>query len=248
MKMPTAPRNPTHEMKSFSRTEKRNGARQRNTAAGRAISIRANATSERRQQRLRQTARPGEQAEHHEHDDLCKPSRGIEKNHDGVVRARGAVPDDEAGDIGRQEAGCVQRLGEREHDQRRDRHEWRMQALRQIEAIEHPDHRAAAGIADDTADDRLPCQESRCELQPVLLAEQQNLHQHDGEEDGERVVGAGFDFEGRAHPRSQPQPARVQQEEHGGRVGGGHGRAHQQPFGPAQPEGVARRPARSARP
>ena len=42
---PTAPRRPTQEMNSFSRKLKRNGARQSNTAAGRAISISASATA-----------------------------------------------------------------------------------------------------------------------------------------------------------------------------------------------------------
>ncbi len=45
MKIPTAPRRPTHEMNSFSRKLKRNGARHRNTAAGLAISISAAATA-----------------------------------------------------------------------------------------------------------------------------------------------------------------------------------------------------------
>ena len=43
--MPTAPRRPTHDMNSFSRLEKRNGARQMNTASGRATSISASATA-----------------------------------------------------------------------------------------------------------------------------------------------------------------------------------------------------------
>ena len=43
-KMPTAPRRPTQEMNSFSREENANGARHRNTAAGRARNIRPAAT------------------------------------------------------------------------------------------------------------------------------------------------------------------------------------------------------------
>ena len=43
--MPTAPRSPTQEMNSFSRNEKRNGARHRNTAAGRATIISVSATA-----------------------------------------------------------------------------------------------------------------------------------------------------------------------------------------------------------
>ncbi len=43
--MPTAPRSPTQAMNSRSRQLNRNGARQMNTATGRATSIKANATT-----------------------------------------------------------------------------------------------------------------------------------------------------------------------------------------------------------
>ena len=45
--VPTAPRNPTQETKAFSRHEKRNGVRQRNTASGRAKNISVTATANR---------------------------------------------------------------------------------------------------------------------------------------------------------------------------------------------------------
>ena len=51
--MPTAPRRPTHDMNSFSRHEKRNGARQMNTASGRATSISVERDRERRRARAR---------------------------------------------------------------------------------------------------------------------------------------------------------------------------------------------------
>ena len=63
-KMPTAPRRPTQEMNSFSRQEKRNGARHRNTATGRANSISVARDRERRQRMLGQpvAARPAGRA------------------------------------------------------------------------------------------------------------------------------------------------------------------------------------------
>ncbi len=70
------------------------------------------------------------------------------------------------------------------------------------------------------------------------VADQQNLHQQDGQEDRERIVDAGFDLERRADARPQAQPARMQQEEHGGRVGGGDDRARRaRPRSSSRPSG-----------
>ena len=68
----------------------------------------------------------------------------------------------------------------------------------------------------------------------ALVADQQDLDQHDGEEDRERIVGAGFDLERGADARPQPQAARHEQEEHRRGVGRGHHRADQQRLDPAQ--------------
>ena len=55
-----------------------------------------------------------------------------------------------------------------------------------------------------------------------------DLDQRDGEEDGDRIVGAGFDLERRAHAVAQMHVAGAQQEEHRRRVGRGDGRAEQE--------------------
>ena len=73
------------------------------------------------------------------------------------------------------------------------------------------------------------------------MADQQDLDQHEGEEDRERIVDAGFDLEGCAHTRPQPQPAGMQQEKDRRGVGRGDDRAHQQRLRPTQAERPHRR-------
>ena len=53
-------------------------------------------------------------------------------------------------------------------------------------------------IADDAAEDRLRASSDSERRDHGLLAGQQDFDQHDGEEDRERIVGAGFDLERRA--------------------------------------------------
>ena len=134
-KMPTAPRSPTQEMNAFSRHEKRNGARHRNTASGRAKNISVAATASAGPM-LEQTLGPREQAEQHEHDDLRQPGGGIEEDDDRIVRAGRPVADDHPGEIDGEKARRVEDLGQREHDERAGGDQRRMQALRQGEAIE----------------------------------------------------------------------------------------------------------------
>ena len=143
--MPTAPRNPTQEMNSFSRQEKRNGARQRNTATGRATNISASRDRERRPARSRQpvAARPAGRA--------ARTSRS--------GRARSRRRGTRSRCCGRASAGC-RRPGRRdrrresrsrgttaasaEDDERAGGDERRMQALRQAEPVEREHDRAAA--------------------------------------------------------------------------------------------------------
>ena len=75
--------------------------------------------------------RPHQQAEQHEHHDLRQPGHGIEKHDDGIVRARLPVADHKPGQIDREESRRMHGVGEGENDQRADRDEGRVQALRQ---------------------------------------------------------------------------------------------------------------------
>ena len=65
-----------------------------------------------------------------------------------------------------------------------------------------------------------------------------DLDQRDGQEDGDRVVGAGFDLERRAHALAQIDVAGAQQEEHRRGVGRGDGGAEQEGFQPAEVEQI----------
>ena len=112
-----------------------------------------------------------------------------------------------------------------------------MKSLRQGEPVEHDRHDAAAQNADDRTEDGLLGKRA-CDRRPRPVADQQDLDQHDGEEHGERIIGAGFDFERRADPRTQPQAAGMDQEEHRGRIGRADHRADQECLEPADAERV----------
>ena len=76
---------------------------------------------------------------------------------------------------------------------------------------------------------------------PGLAAPQSDADQDDGEEDRERIVGRGFDLEGRPDPGPQPQPARMNEQEHRRRIGRGDHRADQERFHPVEAEQHMRR-------
>ena len=79
-------------------------------------------------------------------------------------------------------------------------------------------------MCSDEADDEVDDQDLGCRIG----AARDHLDQRDGEEDGDRIVGAGFDFEDRADAVAQIDVAGAQQEEHRRRVGRGDGGAEQQ--------------------
>ncbi len=142
-------------MNSFSRHWKLNGARHRNTAAGRATSISTSATTTAPAERIDEPVRPGEQAEQHEHHDLRQPRDGVEEHDDRIARAGLLVADDEAGEIDGEEARRVHGVAEGEQHDRADGDEGRVQALRQVHAVEHPDDELAAGVAEQGAERRV---------------------------------------------------------------------------------------------
>ena len=232
-------------MNNFSRTENRNGQSERKTPAGRATSISVSATPMRRQKLAWQPLRPCQKPEQHEHRDLGKPGRGIEKGDDRSPRPRRTVADDQARKIDREKSRRVDRLAQSEGHDRAGRNEGCMQPLRQFHAIEKRDDRHAADDSDHRAQRRLAQQHER-NIDRRLLALQQDLDQHQREKDRERIVGAGFDLDGRRYPRPHPQSAGMHQEEHGGGVGRGDGGAEEKAFDPVQVERHRPRPARPA--
>ncbi len=70
----------------------------------------------------------------------------------------------------------------------------------------------------------------------IAFAAGKQFDQGDGEEDRHRIVGAGFDFQCRAHLVADVDAADTQQEEDGGRIRRGDDRAEQQAFEPAEIE------------
>ncbi len=221
-------------MNSFSRKLKRNGARQTQHRGGPRDQHQHQCHGERRQQPLRQPVGPGQQAEQHEHGDLREPGRGIEERHDGVVGAGLAIADDQPGDIDREEAGAVQRLGQPERHQRAGGDERRMHALRQHQAVEHEHHGAAAEPAEEAADDRLLGQqmrrcrsrtcwpENRISTRTMVRKIANGSLMPDSTSSVARTRGP------------QPQALGVEQEEHRRGVGRGHHGADQQRLAPVQ--------------
>ena len=67
------------------------------------------------------------------------------------------------------------------------------------------------------------------------LPERQHLDQRQGEENGDRIIGSGFDFQCRAHALADFRVAGAQQEEHGSRVGRADDGAEQERLDPAEP-------------
>ena len=161
--------------------------------------------------------RPGQQTEQHEHHDLRQPGNGVEKNDNGIVGARLLVADHKSGEIDREKSRGVHRVGEGEDNQRADRHERRMQALRQRQSVEHQSNDLAAGETDNAAEDGI-AQESHHSMRPALIADQQDLYQQQGKKHRERIIGAGFHFQHGAHARTQPQAPRIDEEKDRGRI------------------------------
>ena len=123
------------------------------------------------------------------------------------------------------------------NDQRTDSDEWRMQTLRERQAIDHERDNSTAQKPHDAAKDGI-AQERDQRVRPALVADQQNFDQQQRKKDGEWVVRARFHFEHGADARAQPQAAGIDQEKHRGRVGRRHNGADQQSLDPVEPKDV----------
>ncbi len=118
------------------------------------------------------------------------------------MRAGRPVADDDAGEIDREKARPVRDLRAAENHQRGGRDERRMQALRQRHAVERQHDEAAADHAHDCAKDRLAGEFHR-DMRQRAFAPRNEFDQHQGEEDREGIVGAGFRLQRRADARAQ---------------------------------------------
>ena len=238
--MPTAPRKPTQEMNAFSRQEKRNGASRRTTASGRATNVKSQRYRERRQRRSEQFLRPCQKTEQHEHHDLGEPGRPHRgRPRPGCARASAGCRrpfrrDKRRGSPSRAatcaSAKITSALVATKGACRPCARPRRLSTNTIGAPADDPDDGAEDGFAGERDDDVLP---------GVIAADQQEFDQHDGEEDRERIVDAGFDFQHRADAGPQPQPLGVDQEEHRRRIGRGHDRADQEGLGPVHAEHVS---------
>ncbi len=117
------------------------------------------------------------------------------------------------------------------------RHKRRVQALRQRHPIKREHHQPAAGDADDGAEHGFAAEFQR-DMKGRAFADRNQFDQHQRKKYRERIVGAGFDLQRRADPRTQPQALRMHQEKHRRGIGRRHHGAHQQRFGPVQIERI----------
>ncbi len=101
--------------------------------------------------------------------------------------------------------------------------------------VERDDDEASAEEADDGAQHRL-LDELHQHVTRRACSQRDVFDQHQGEEDREGIVGAGFRLQRRTHARAQAQALGVHQQEHGGGVGRGHHRADQQRLRPVEVE------------
>ena len=88
----------------------------------------------------------------------------------------------------------------------------------------------------DEADNKIDNQD----LSGRIGAVRDHLDQRDGQEDGDRIVGAGLDFEDGTDALAQIDVAGAQQEEHGRRIRRGDGGAEQQRLQPGKAGEIVR--------
>ena len=143
-----------------------------------------------------------------------------------MTAAHRAVADHQAAQVHGEEAAAVQGVGQGEDEQAAGDHQDRVQAVGQVDAVDHLQHQPAAAQADEAADAELAHQVQQQVPVQAGLAAGEHVDQGDGEEHCHRVVAAGFDFQAGGDPFVEPLAA--EQREHRGGVGGADNRADQQ--------------------
>ena len=166
-KMPTAPRSPTQEIKSFSRQSNLKGARHRNTATGRATSISTAATS--KAAKMLCGSRCGQASNPSRRTSRSAPARSRRRETSPPNYARGSAgcraparPDRPP-----ESRSCAARWRRRKSPARRPRQTPRA-ALRKTEPVEREGDQLAADNPDQGAEQRLaqqtkpPCPQPCC--------------------------------------------------------------------------------------
>ena len=195
---------------------------------------------QRRNDDLPELRRRCQQAEDQEHPDLGEPGHAELEAAQPRREADPAVAGDDAGGVGGDEAAAAQKRGCRDQDQRRGQRHDRIEAGFQVakpvqqpsdgEAAEHAQHQPQPDLQAE-AGGKLPAQAHAGGLRGDC-----QFGQKRGEEDRDRVVGAGLDLERRLDPLAEVDAAGAQQKEHRRGVGGGDDRGEQEAFDPADVE------------
>ena len=167
-----------------------------------------------------------QQAQHQEHADLCQPGHAVEHMQNAMTASHRAVADHQAAQVNGKEAAAVQGVGQGKHEQAAGNHQDRVQAVGQVDPVDHLQHQPATAQADDAADPEFADQVRQQAPVQAGLAAGEHVDQGNGEEHRHRVVAAGFDFQAGGDPFVQAFAA--QQREHGGGVRGADDGADQQ--------------------
>ncbi len=171
------------------------------------------------------------------HDDLGEPGHTVLKPLDRDRGGKLAGTGIDARDIDGEEAAAADQAGEGENHQGDCQHEDRGEALLDLQPPEDQRHRRSAEEAEDEPDPHLlDEQPQQVQGKAVTSALRNEFHQGDRQEDGHRIVGAGLDFQRGPDTVADIDAADAQQEEDGGRVGGGQDRAEKQTFQIAEAE------------
>ena len=126
--------------------------------------------------------------------------------------------------------------GETEHHQGAGGDERRVQALRQPQMVQHEHDGAAAQKAEQRPDESLARRARRRRAARSRSPISRNLTSTMVRKTANGSLLPDSTSSVAADPRTQPQPARVEQKEYGGGVGRRHDCAHQHRLGPAQAE------------
>ncbi|MCY1433007.1 hypothetical protein D9M71_490250 [compost metagenome] len=144
------------------------------------------------------------------------------------------VAEDQSTQVHGEEAAAVQGVGQGEHHQATGNHQDRIEAARQVDAVDQLQHQPAATEAHQAADAELAQQVGEQAPVQAGLAAGNHVDQGHGEEHRHRIVAPRFDLEGCRNPLVQALAA--EQREHRRGIGGADDGADQQALDDAQVE------------
>ena len=136
-----------------------------------------------------------QQAQQQEHDQLREPGGGILHRHHFAARAYRPVGDHHPGQIHGEIPAGIDQVGQREHSQRAGHGQPWVQAGRQRQVVERDHDQAPADVPEQHAADQRPRHLRHHHSNAHGLGACKPAGQGDGQEHGDRIVGARFDFQ-----------------------------------------------------